>query len=278
MKILLTGGTGGLGPSVQSIFESLGYEVYAPSHRQMDVTKAEAVSAHMKFAKPDAVIHCAAYSKVDLAESQRELCRNVNVCGTKNIAEICQQQNIYLIYISTDYVFDGKRKGYYQTDDPRNPLSVYGRSKADGEEIVLSRDPGNSVVRISWLFGEYSENFISKILRLGQNREWLDVVCDQIGSPTYSRDIASLLADVCDKRPPGILHATNENICTRAQLAQAALHMAGISCTVNPVLSSCYPAAAPRPMNSRLDKTCLDRAGLKRLPPWEKALSEYLKK
>lgn len=275
MRILLTGGSGLLGYSVHRFLtKATSHELIAPTHQQMDITDRDAVQQFLTAIKPDAVLHCAAYSKVDLAESEKAICRRINIDGTRHLAQICHTLGCQLVYISSDYVFDGKKSGYYETGDPCAPLSVYGETKAEAEKLVLMTDGDNCVVRTSWLFGQ-GANFADTILRLSQTHEVLDVVCDQVGSPTYAEDLAPLLVSVCKERVSGILHATNEGVCSWAEYAVEILRLCGSRCCIEPVLTNAYPTVAIRPQNSRLSKESLDKAGFARLPHWRDALKHY---
>ena len=273
MRILITGGSGQLGTSLQRQLAETDY--LAPSHAQLDITDAEQVYEFFQATRPDAVIHCAAYNNVDLAETEPEQCRLVNVKGTENIVAAARVFGSYVIYISSDYVFDGRKVGAYQTTDKKNPLSVYGASKSKAEDLVLA-EPNNAVVRISWLFGPGERNFVRAVLRAAQARPSLSVVNDQIGSPTYTEDLAALLCEMLGKRPQGIFHATNEGVCSRAWFAEKVLEVSGIKTEIIGVTSEQYPSSAQRPLNSRLSKVSLDAAGLHRFPEWEDALTRYL--
>ena len=213
MRILITGGSGQLGTSLQR--QLAGTDYLAPSHAQLDITDAEQVYEFFQATRPDAVIHCAAYNNVDLAETESEQCRLVNVKGTENIVSAARVFGSYVIYTSSDYVFDGRKVGAYQTADKKNPLSVYGASKSKAEDLVLA-EPNNAVVRISWLFGPGERNFVRAVLRAARARPSLSVVNDQIGSPTYTEDLAALLCEMLGKRPQGIFHATNEGVCGKS--------------------------------------------------------------
>lgn len=273
MRILITGGSGQLGTSLQR--QLAGTDYLAPSHAQLDITDAEQVYEFFQATRPDAVIHCAAYNNVDLAETESEQCRLVNVKGTENIVSAARVFGSYVIYTSSDYVFDGRKVGAYQTADKKNPLSVYGASKSKAEDLVLA-EPNNAVVRISWLFGPGERNFVRAVLRAARARPSLSVVNDQIGSPTYTEDLAALLCEMLGKRPQGIFHATNEGVCSRAWFAEKVLEVSGIKTEIIGVTSEQYPSSAQRPLNSRLSKISLDAAGLHRLPGWEDALTRYL--
>ena len=271
--ILITGGSGQLGTSLQRLFSETDF--LAPAHNQLDITNQAQVDAFFRAYRPDAVLHCAAYNNVDLAETEQAQCRMVNVDGTRSLVEASRQCGAYMIYTSSDYVFDGEKTGEYQTTDEKHPLSVYGATKSEAEDIVLS-NPQNAVLRISWLFGPGERNFVKAILRSAQIKNRLDVVGDQVGSPTYTGDLAILLREMLQKRPSGILHGTNSGDCSRAELAKAVLEISHFKAVVQEVTSQQYPSKARRPLNSRLSKASLDAAGLHHLPEWRDALARYL--
>ena len=276
MKILLTGGSGQLGRSLMAVLPTLGHEVIAPSHTMMDVTNREAVYTHLAEVRPQVVIHCAAYNKVDLAEKERDRCFSVNTRGTENIALACASMGVRMIFISTDYVFDGRKDGPYLPLDDRAPLSVYGWSKMQGEDITLRTSDRNAVIRTAWLFGPSRDNFVQSILRAAEKNAELCVVCDQIGSPTYSEDLAYLLGAFIQTDAAGVFHGINEGICSRAAYAREILRLANRSCVVHDVLSSEYPSVAKRPLNSQLSTACIRDIGLAELPPWQDALRRYI--
>lgn len=225
MNILVTGVGGQLGRAVYSLLSQQGGCVKGTTHAELEITDAASVYACFKQCRPDAVVHCAAFSKVDLAEENPTLCTRTNITGTQVIADACKQIGSYLLYISSDYVFDGTKQGAYQVSDEKNPLSVYGRAKSIGEDIVLSTGTQSAVLRTSWLFGHSSNNFVEAILRAGQQRSIIDVVDDQIGSPTYTEDLAILIAEMATKRCTGIYHGTNEGTCSWAQFEIGRAHV-----------------------------------------------------
>ena len=224
----------------------------------------------------DAVIHCAAYTAVDAAEDNEELCRKVNEEGTRNIARVCKELDLKMMYISTDYVFNGQGTRPWEPDDEREPLNVYGETKCGGELAVEELLDKYFIVRIAWVFGVNGKNFIKTMLNLGKTRDSLTVVSDQIGSPTYTYDLARLLVDMIETEKYGRYHATNEGYCSWYEFACEIFRQAGMNVSVSPVDSSAYPAKAKRPMNSRMSKDKLDEMGFERLPSWQDALGRYL--
>lgn len=243
----------------------------------MDITDADQVNEVIKEAAPDAVIHCAAYTAVDAAEDNEEICRKVNAQGTENIAKVCEELDIKMMYISTDYVFNGQGERPWGPDDKREPLNVYGQTKYEGELAIEEHVKKFFTVRIAWVFGVNGKNFIKTMLNLGKTHDHLTVVNDQTGSPTYTYDLARLLVDMIQTDKYGRYHATNEGICTWYEFACEIFKQAGMNVSVAPVSSDEYPAKAKRPSNSRMDKSKLTANGFTPLPTWQDALSRYLK-
>lgn len=276
MKVLVTGAKGQLGYDLckelsQRSIEHLGIDI-----AECDLTDSAQVSRVISGYAPDTVIHCAAFTAVDKAESEPELCRKVNVDATRNIAEVCKALKAKLMYISTDYVFSGEGETAFETDEPYAPQNVYGQTKAEGEQVIRQLLQEFFIVRISWVFGINGNNFIKTMMRLGKEKLSLNVVSDQVGSPTYTNDLSKLLVDMNLTDKFGIYHATNEGYCSWAEFAKAIMEIAGLNCAINPVPTSEYPTPAKRPMNSRLSKRSLDDAGFMRLPTWQDALARYI--
>ena len=277
MKVLVTGVKGQLGYDVVNELEKRGLEAVGVDIQEMDITDADSVNRVIGEAAPDAVIHCAAYTAVDAAEDNVEICRKVNADGTQNIANMCKKLDIPMIYISTDYVFDGQGERPWQPDDERAPLNVYGQTKYEGELAVQNTLDKYFIVRIAWVFGVNGKNFIKTMLNLGKTRDHLTVVNDQFGSPTYTYDLAKLLVDMIQTDKYGIYHATNEGICTWYEFACEIFRQVGLNVSVAPVTADQYPAKAKRPSNSRMSKDKLEENGFDRLPTWQDALERYLK-
>lgn len=278
MKVLVTGVYGQLGYDVVKELEKRGHTAIGTDVDNMDITDAAAVRSVLTEANPDVVIHCAAYTAVDAAEDNIDLCRRINAEGTANIARVCKALDCKMIYISTDYVFDGEGTHFWQPDDLRNPLNVYGQTKCEGELAVESLLTKYYIVRIAWVFGINGKNFIKTMLNLGKTRDKLTVVCDQVGSPTYTFDLARLLVDMAETDKYGRYHATNEGLCSWYEFACEIFKQAGYDhVTVSPVSSDQYPAKAKRPSNSRMSKDKLTENGFDRLPTWQDALQRYLK-
>ena len=276
MKVLVTGVKGQLGYDVVKELEKREIEAVGVDIEEMDITDADCVNRVIREAAPDAVIHCAAYTAVDAAEDNEELCRKVNAEGPRNIAGVCKELDIKMIYISTDYVFDGKGERPWEPEDERHPLNVYGQTKYEGELAVQNTLEKYFIVRIAWVFGVNGKNFIKTMLRLAETHDHLTVVNDQYGSPTYTYDLARLLVDMVLTEKYGVYHATNEGICTWYEFACEIFKQAGITIEVTPVSSKEYPAKAKRPENSRMSKDKLEANGFVRLPSWQDALKRYL--
>lgn len=277
MRVFVTGVKGQLGYDVMNELEKQGLEGIGVDIDEMDITDADQVNKVIKEAAPDAVIHCAAYTAVDAAEDNEEICRKVNAQGTENIAKVCEELDIKMMYISTDYVFNGQGERPWEPDDEREPLNVYGQTKYEGELAIEEHVKKFFTVRIAWVFGVNGKNFIKTMLNLGKTHDHLTVVNDQTGSPTYTYDLARLLVDMIQTDKYGRYHATNEGICTWYEFACEIFKQAGMNVFVAPVSSDEYPAKAKRPSNSRMDKGKLTANGFTPLPTWQDALSRYLK-
>lgn len=277
MKVLVTGAAGQLGYDVIKVLKQRNIECLGADIAEFDITDFATTNMFITNYHPDAVIHCSAYTAVDKAEDNQEVCRAVNVQGTENIAKVCKSIDAKMIYISTDYVFPGNGKNYYEVDDNTEPLSVYGQTKLDGEKAVSSTVNKHFIVRISWVFGKNGNNFVKTMLRLGKEHEVINIVCDQIGSPTYTEDVAPLLCDMIVTDKYGIYHATNEGVCSWAEFSEEIFRQAGYSTKVNFILTAEYPTRAARPLNSRMSKSSLDGAGFRRLPSWQDAVERFIK-
>ena len=277
MRVLVTGVKGQLGYDVVNECKKQGIDPIGVDIEEMDITDEAAVRKVITESNVEAVIHCAAYTAVDAAEDNVDLCRKVNAGGTENIAKVCKELNLKMMYISTDYVFDGQGERPWQPDDERHPLNVYGQTKCEGEYAVEKYLDKYFIVRIAWVFGVNGKNFIKTMLRLGKERGAVSVVNDQIGSPTYTFDLAVLLVDMIQTEKYGRYHATNEGLCSWYEFACEIFQQAGMDVKVTPVSSDQFPAKAKRPSNSRMSKDKLEENGFNRLPTWQDALSRYLK-
>lgn len=277
MKVLVTGVKGQLGFDVMNELQKRGIEAVGVDIEEMDITDSLSVKKVITQAAPDVVIHCAAYTAVDAAEENEAVCRKVNADGTENIAKVCRMLDCKMIYISTDYVFDGKGTRPWEPDDERHPLNVYGQTKYEGELAVQKNLTKYFIVRIAWVFGKNGKNFIRTMLNLAKTHDTITVVNDQFGSPTYTYDLAKLLVDMTESDKYGIYHATNEGICSWYEFACEIFKQAGVNVNVIPVTAAEYQAKAKRPENSRMSKCKLTENGFERLPSWQDALSRYLK-
>lgn len=276
MKILVTGATGMLGQDVLRVLREQRHECLGVGSADFDLQDMAAVRAAVTAFSPDAIVHCAAYTAVDKAESEPACCASVNGLGTLNIARAALAVDARLLHVSTDYVFDGSGETPWEEYDRPRPLNVYGLSKLQAEEAVRSLVPKHFILRTSWVFGHGGGNFVETIRRLGKEKSSISVVDDQIGSPTYSVDLARLIAQMIVTDRYGTYHGTNEGFCSFADFARMILRAEGSRCRVNPIPSSQYPSAARRPLNSRLSKRSLDEGGFSRLPIWEDALRRYI--
>lgn len=281
-KILVTGVLGQLGYDVVRELKKREYKnVLGIDINDLDITDYDACISFITNYKPDIIIHPAAFTKVDLAEEKKEECFNVNAIGTKNIALAAKMVDAKLLYISTDYVFDGEGNNYFEVDSIKGGLSVYGRSKSLGEDYVKEILEKYFIIRISWVFGINGKNFVTTMLSLAEKGyKELNVVNDQIGSPTYTHDLSILLCDMMNTDKYGIYHATNEGLCSFYEFAVEIFKKSNISIKVNPVSTKEYQALvknqANRPLNSRLSKKSLDEASFNRLPDWKDALDRFL--
>ncbi len=300
MKVFVTGAGGQLGHDVMNNLHARGYEgigsdiapvysgiadgsaVTTMPYIALDITNAEAVRAVIAQVRPDVVVHCAAWTAVDLAEDadKVEKVRAINAGGTQNIANVCKELDCKMVYLSTDYVFDGQGEQPWLPDcKDYKPLNVYGETKLEGELAVVNTLDKYFIVRISWVFGLNGKNFIKTMVNLGKTHDTLRVVCDQIGTPTYTLDLARLLVDMIETEKYGYYHATNEGgYISWYDFACEIFRQAGMNTRVIPVTTAEYGLSkAARPFNSRLDKRKLTEAGFIPLPNWQDALSRYLK-
>lgn len=276
MKILVTGANGQLGYDVVKELQKQNIECYGAVRKDFDIVDFEATEKFITNYMPDAVIHCAAYTSVDKAEDEQGLCYLVNVSATENIAEICKKINAKMLYISTDYIFDGTKDGFYEVDDMPNPINVYGKTKLLGEQAVQKILDKYFIVRISWVFGEHGNNFVKTMLRLGEERKEINVVADQYGSPTYTADLAPLLVEMIQTDKYGVYHATNKGVCSWAEFAEEIFKIAVMDVKVNNITTAEYPTRAKRPKNSRLGKTSLVINNFKILENWQNAVRKVM--
>lgn len=297
MKVFVTGVGGQLGHDVVNELHRRGHECVgsgmSPAYSgaadgspvtfqpyiSLDITDAAAVEKILMGVKPDAVIHCAAWTAVDLAEDMEEKARALNAGGTRNVADACKKLDCKMVYISTDYVFDGQGETPWEPDcKAYQPLNVYGQTKLEGELAVAETLRKYFIVRIAWAFGSNGKNFVKTMLNVGKSHDTVRVVCDQIGTPTYTLDLSRLLVDMVETEEYGYYHATNEGgYLSWYDFAVEIFRQAGYTTKVMPVTTAEYGLSrAARPFNSRLSKSKLIQNGFRPLPPWQDALSRYL--
>ncbi|WP_232505362.1 dTDP-4-dehydrorhamnose reductase [Erysipelothrix larvae] len=276
MKVLVTGGNGQLAYDVKLALDKAGIDYKSIDFEDADITNEKEIKNLIRDYAPDAIIHCAAYTAVDQAEDDKEKVEAINVLGTRYIAEASKEIDAKLVYISTDYVFDGEGTQPFEVTDTPNPVSWYGITKYQGELEVQKVLEKYFIVRISWVFGVNGNNFVKTMLRLGNERDSLNVVNDQIGSPTYCGDVAPILVDMIQTEKYGIYHATNEGFCSWYDFTQKIFEIANINCEVKGIPTREYPTRAVRPLNSRMSKQSLIDAGFTVPRKWEEALEAMI--
>ena len=276
MRVLVTGYGGQLGYDVVSLLEARGIECRGVDIADFSLTDGAAVMEYVSGYRPDVVVHCAAYTAVDKAESEPEVCCAVNGMGTTNMVRAALNVGAKLVYISTDYVFPGTGDEPYDEDAPYGPRNVYGLSKLQGETAVRSLMTRFFILRTSWVFGKNGHNFVRTMLRLGAEKNEVRVVSDQIGSPTYTKDLARVICDMIPTEKYGIYHVRNEGFMSWADFAGMIMDKAGLPCRVIPVSTPEYPTPARRPLNSRLKGDKLTEAGFGPMPTVDDALNRYL--
>lgn len=274
--ILVTGSNGQLGFDVTKELQKRKLEYVGSIRNDLDIINYDEVEGYILNLKPECIIHCAAYTAVDKAEDEKEMCYKINVLGTENIAKACKKVNAKMIYISSDYVFDGSGNMPHKINEEANPLSVYGKSKYQGELKVKEYLDKYFIVRTSWVFGANGNNFVKTMLRLGNERSSINVVSDQIGSPTYTVDLAKLLCDMALSEKYGTYHGTNEGFCSWAQFAEKIMKIANLDCKINYIKTEEYKTKALRPLNSKLSKENILENGFEMLPCWEHSLNLFL--
>lgn len=277
MKVLVTGVSGQLGFDVVKELESKGHQAYGTVRSDFDMTNESEILAYVRKTLPDAIIHCAAYTNVDKAETDKETAYAVNGLGTKYLAQAAKEINAKMIFVSTDYVFDGSANEPYEVDHPTNPIGVYGETKLAGEEFMKSILERFFIVRTSWVYGANGNNFVKTMLRLGNERGEVGVVHDQVGSPTYTVDLAAFLVELIESEKYGIYHATNEGKCSWYEFAVEIFKQAGLSVKVKPLTTDQFPRPAARPKYSVLSKKKVREMGFLSFRSWEDALSSFLK-
>lgn len=275
-NILVTGSTGQLGSDVVKELLKRGYSTLSPNRSELNLCSEDNIRNYILNSNCEAIVHCAAYTQVDKAEDEKDLCIKINATATKHIAKCAKILDIPMIYISTDYVFDGTKDGKYTENDETNPINIYGESKLAGEKYVQEILDKYYIVRTSWVFNINGKNFIETMLRLSKANNQLSIVNDQIGSPTYTKDLSRLLVDMLETSKYGLYHATNEGYCSWYEFADTIFKLANINIDIKAINSNEYASRAKRPMNSKLSKDKLIEYGFKPLPHWEDALKDYL--
>jgi dTDP-4-dehydrorhamnose reductase/dTDP-4-dehydrorhamnose 3,5-epimerase len=275
-KYLVTGGNGQLGHDIVIKLNELGLKVVAPRRDKFDLTNKDKIQKYIMKEEPDVIIHCAAYTAVDKAEDEKEACYAVNVEGTRSIIEAAKEVNAKVVYISTDYVFDGVGEEPYDEEKETSPINYYGYTKEQGEKIVRDLCDKYFIVRTSWVYGSKGNNFVKTMLKLTETKKEISVVTDQIGAPTYTKDLAEFIVSLVQTNSYGTYHGVNEGYCSWYEFANLIFEKLGIEIKVNPISTKEYPTKAKRPLNSMLLKENTDKAGIKRLPQWEDALIRFL--
>ena len=279
MKLLVTGAGGMLGQTLSPYLAKRGHDVAAFGKEELDITDGNLVNQVVEEQCPDLIVHCAAYTQVDLAETEEEAAFAINERGTENVARAAGKLNIPVLYVSTDYVFDGSNNMPYKTSDPTAPISVYGKSKLAGELAVQRHCQNYYIVRTSWLYGPYGRNFVDTIYKLAEERDQIKVVADQVGSPTSTATLSEIIADLIVTKRYGIYHATDDGVTSWFDFAREIvkdLESKGKKVEVLPIETKYMPRPAPRPAYSALDKSDLIQALGRPLTPWQEALHEYL--
>lgn len=275
MKVLVTGANGQLGRDVVAVFQT-DHEVHGFGREGLDITNEEQCKKVVSELQPDVIIHCAAYTAVDLAETEVDTAYKVNAVGTRNLAQAASGIGAKFCYISTDYVFDGTSPVPYQEYDNTNPQGIYGKSKRAGEQLVQTLSNRYFIVRTSWVYGLHGANFVKTMLKLAKERDSLKVVNDQVGSPTYTVDLAHFLLQLVNTERYGIYHASNSGICSWFDFAKAIFEESGFPMNVEPCTTKEFPRPAPRPKNSVMDHLSIRTNGFEDLRPWRDALRQFL--
>lgn len=276
LRFMVTGVNGQLGHDVMMQLREMDFDFIAPRRDEFDLTNKDQVKKYITKEKPDVIIHCAAYTAVDKAEDEKDLCYSVNVEGTRAVAETAKEINAKVVYVSTDYVFDGLGQEPHSEEKELNPINYYGYTKEQGEKIVRELIDKHFIVRTSWVYGINGNNFVKTMLKLAESRNELNVVSDQIGAPTYTKDLAQFIINLIQANNYGTYHGVNEGYCSWHDFAESIFEKSGISMIVNPISTEDYPTRAKRPLNSRLSKENTSKAGIDRLPHWEDALTRFI--
>ncbi|WP_413307076.1 dTDP-4-dehydrorhamnose reductase [Bacillus sp. 1P10SD] len=276
MRVVVTGAAGQLGQDVVLELARRNHEAIGTDRQKLDITNEADVFSFISEVKPDIIIHCAAYTNVDAAEENEEIAYQINASGAAYLARASQRVGAKMLYVSTDYVFDGTATEPYEVDEQTKPLGAYGRTKLAGEELLQKHLKEYFIVRTAWVFGAHGNNFVKTMLRLGEERDEVGVVHDQVGSPTYTVDLARFMVELMETDKYGIYHATNTGVCSWYEFAVEIFKQAGLNVTVKPLTSDQFPRPAKRPQYSVLSKKKIVENGLTPLRNWKEALSAYL--
>lgn len=284
MKVMITGAYGQLGTCLKEMSASYSeLMIDLTDYDTLDITDRDAVSKYLGNSRPDFVVNCAAYTAVDKAENDHDAAHRLNALGPENLSLGCRQTGARLIHISTDYVFDGSSNTPYSETHSPNPKSVYGKTKLEGERLVLKQLPESVIIRTSWLYSAHGNNFVKTMIRLGQERNLLKVVFDQTGTPTYAGDLAKAILKIIsvsikdnDSWNPGVYHFSNLGVCSWYDFAVETHKCTSITCKVEPILSSAFPTVAPRPSYSVLDKSKIQATYGLEIPYWRDSLMKCI--
>ncbi len=276
-NVLITGSKGQLGNEIQLVsVETVDFKYFFTDVDELDITDITALESFVAQNKIDFIVNCAAYTAVDKAEDDKELCYKINAIAVKNIADVAVKHGIKVIHVSTDYVFDGKNFKPYSEDDEVCPASVYGQSKLEGEQLLINTLHDAVIIRTSWLYSTFGNNFVKTMIKLGTERDALNVIFDQVGTPTNAADLAVAIIQVLksENLVPGIYHFSNEGVCSWYDFAIKIHQLAGIRCDVMPIESKDYPAKTPRPHYSVLNKSKIKKTYGIKIPHWEESLKK----
>ncbi|MGM0880084.1 MAG: dTDP-4-dehydrorhamnose reductase [Bacillota bacterium] len=277
MKVLVTGASGQLGKDMVEYLLAAGYDALGFGRGELDVTNYEQVNKLINETKPDVIIHTAAYTKVDLAETEVDVSYEINAYGTRNLAVAAEKIGAKLVYVSTDYVFNGEGNEPYDEFQETRPINVYGKSKLAGEQYVQQFHSQYFIVRTSWVYGKHGNNFVKTMLKLAQERDSLSVVSDQVGCPTYTRDLAACITDLIGTEKYGIYHVSNSGNCSWYEFAKSIFELSGSKVDVRPITTDEFPRPAKRPSYSVFQHKALARNGFQEMRHWKDALADFLR-
>ncbi|MFC1478257.1 dTDP-4-dehydrorhamnose reductase [Candidatus Margulisiibacteriota bacterium] len=276
MKIILAGADGMLGSDMLTLLNTEGVDVKPLYYPAFNYSKPDSVASALQNEDFDVLINCTAYTRVDDCETNQEEALLVNVKGPEMLADICREKSALLVHFSTDYVFDGEKPEPYIESDATGPINEYGRTKLEGEKVIIASGVRHLIIRTAWLYGHNGPNFVKTMLKIGETRSELKVVADQNGSPTFTRDLALKSREIIDRGLEGIVHITNQEYCTWAEYAEEIFKLAGLNVKINKCSTEEYPKPAKRQKNSRLQNQRLIEAGIPLLRSWKDALREYI--